>query len=83
MTSALNSATRYFGRIRGHEGESRIMGNAQVDAAVEGGSDSGSVTIPPWLFLSIPGAVAARMLVRTTCAIPLPPGLKTPAFRSG
>src|SRR6266487_4277383 len=46
----VNSATDYFGRIRNHEDESRILGNAQVDAAIEAGSDSSSVTILSRLF---------------------------------
>ena len=36
----VNYATGYFGRIRDHEDESRILGNAQVDAAIEAGSGS-------------------------------------------
>jgi hypothetical protein len=58
----VNSATGYFASIRDHEGEWRIMGNAQVDAAVEAASDSGSATIPPAFPLTLRAAVAARLL---------------------
>jgi len=36
----VNSATACLATIRGHEGEWRIMGNMEVDAAVKAGSDS-------------------------------------------